>query len=139
MGTRKWGEIKIYHIKCIYMEMGLQTLEIYTLACDLSKKCRKIYELFDYQTRKIVWDQYIRSIDSIWANIAEWYGRFHYLDSVKFYYNARWSLLEAIHRTSLLHDRKFLPDDIYNEINSSLEILSKRLNTFIKVIKSKTT
>jgi len=121
------------------MEKGLATLEIYALACDLSKKCRKIYETLDYQTRKIVWDQFIRSVDSVWANIAEWYGRFHYLDSVKFYYNARWSLLEANHWTTVLHDRNFLSSNLYHELNSSLEILSKRLNIFIKVIKSKTT
>jgi len=41
-------------------------------------------------------DQFIRSIDSITANIAEGFGRFHFLDRRKFYYNARGSLLEAI-------------------------------------------
>ena len=47
------------------MEKGLETLEVYTLAYDLSKRCREIYETLDYQTRKIVGDQFIRSIDSI--------------------------------------------------------------------------
>ena len=37
------------------------------------------------------------SIGSIGSNLAEGYGRFHYLDRNKFNYNARGSLIEALH------------------------------------------
>lgn len=51
-------------------------------------------------------DQLIRVIDSHAANIAEGYGRYHYLDRIKFYYNARASLLESKHWLYLFLKRK---------------------------------
>ena len=51
-------------------------------------------------------DQSIRSTDSVGANIAEGYGRFHYLDKIRFYYNSRGSLLESVaHWSELLCER----------------------------------
>jgi four helix bundle protein len=44
----------------------------------------------------IIGSQFITAINSIGANIAEGYGRFHYLDKNKFMYNARGSLMENI-------------------------------------------
>lgn len=56
-----------------------------------------VYKKMDWQLKKIIGDQFIRAIDSIRANIAEGYGRFHYLDRIKFYYNTCGSLFEAKH------------------------------------------
>ena len=41
-------------------------------------------------------DQILRATRSITANIAEGYGRFHYLDSSKFLSNARGSVYELL-------------------------------------------
>ncbi|NBS53827.1 MAG: four helix bundle protein, partial [Spartobacteria bacterium] len=41
-------------------------------------------------------DQLTRASRSITANIAEGYGRFHYLDSSKFFSNARGSTYEVL-------------------------------------------
>ena len=52
-------------------------------------------------------DQFIEAVDSVGANIAEGYGRFHYLDRIKFYYNSRASLIECNeHWIELLKERK---------------------------------
>ncbi len=51
----------------------------------------------------------IQSIDSVGANIAEGYARYHYLDRIKFYYIARASLSEgAGHWIDLGFERKLL-------------------------------
>jgi four helix bundle protein len=45
--------------------------------------------------QKHIGDQFLRAVDYIGANIAEGYGRYHYLDKVKFYYNSRAFHFEA--------------------------------------------
>ena len=66
----------------------LENLEAYKLSRKLSKISWNVYEKFDWRIKKIIGDQFIESTDSGGANIAEGYGRFHFLDKVKFYYNA---------------------------------------------------
>jgi len=75
----------------------LGEIEPYKVAVNIGQRCWKIYDKMDWQLKKIIGDQFIRAIDSVGANIAEGYGRFHYLDRIKFYYYARGSLFEAKH------------------------------------------
>jgi len=74
----------------------------------------------------------MRSIDSVGANIAEGYGRFHYLDRIKFYYNARGSLLESKHWIYLLFKREKITNNEYKETIEKLNNLHVQLNGFIK-------
>jgi four helix bundle protein len=106
-------------------------LEIYSIARTLGKKARHIYKRLNFDLKKILWSQFVRAIDSIWANIAEWFGRFHYLDSIKFYYTARWSLQESKHWIETLHDRNLLSEYEYTQFIHNLDILSVKLNNFI--------
>jgi four helix bundle protein len=106
-------------------------LEIYRIARDLSKTGWTIYEKLPKEIQYIFWNQYIRALDSVGANIAEWFGRFHYLDSIKFYYNARGSLQESKHWIEILHERNFLTDSDYKDFLSKIELLSVKLNNFI--------
>lgn len=57
----------------------LKDLEIYQLARELSKIGWEIYENLDWQTKKIMEDQFINATDSFGANIAEGYSRYHYI------------------------------------------------------------
>jgi len=82
--------------------ISLEKLGVYKLARQLSKIAWEIYERIDWKIKKIMGEQFVQSTDSVGANIAEGYGRFHYLDKVKFYYNARGSLLESRHWFDLL-------------------------------------
>lgn len=113
----------------------LQNLEVYQLARELSKKAWVIYEKMSWQEKKIIGDQFISSIDSIGANIAEGYGRFHYLDRVRFLYNARGSMLEAInHWLELLLERNKVSQSDFDEMKQLAEKLSIKLNNFIRSI-----
>lgn len=69
--------------------MDLNDLKIYRLAKEISDESWIIYENLDWHDKKIMGDQFINAIDSIGANIAEGFGRYHYLDKNKFNYNAR--------------------------------------------------
>ncbi|MDP1614282.1 MAG: four helix bundle protein, partial [Methylococcales bacterium] len=86
--------------------ISLENLEIYKLAKELSAIGWKIYESLHWQDKKIMGDQFITATDSVGANIAEGYGRYHYLDKIKFFYNARASLKESSrHWLILLKER----------------------------------
>lgn len=85
----------------------LKDLEVYKISRELSRIAWKIYQALDWRDKKIMGDQFIESTDSVGANIAEGYGRFHYLEKIKFYYNSRGSLNEANeHWIELLWERK---------------------------------
>lgn len=110
----------------------LEDLEIYRLARQISQSAWEIYESFDWKTRKIIEDQFIRAADSVGANIAEGYGRYHYLDKIKFFYNARASLLETRHWLTLIGERNLVEE---KDLSSLLELIKKlhpKLNNFIK-------
>ncbi|MBU1630759.1 MAG: four helix bundle protein, partial [Candidatus Omnitrophica bacterium] len=85
----------------------LSALEVYKLSRELSEIAWQIYETLNWQDKKIMGDQFIESVDSVGANIAEGYKRYHYLDRIKFYYNSRASLSESCnHWLELLYERK---------------------------------
>jgi len=110
----------------------LQELEVYQLARKMSKIAWKIYQALAWQDKKIMGDQFIESTDSVGANIAEGYSRFHYLDRIKFYYNARASLAESCdHWLELLKERDKIKDTNYQKIQRIKEKLSLKLNNFI--------
>lgn len=113
----------------------LQDLEVYILAKELSRTGWKIYDSLDWQTKKIMGDQFITATDSVGANIAEGYSRFHYLDKIKFYYIARGSLIEASdHWLELLRERgKIQEEKDFQEFKANSKNISVKLNNFISV------
>lgn len=111
--------------------MELQELEVYKLTREISRDSWGIYKRFDWQTKKITGDQFISAIDSIGANIAEGFGRFHYLDKNKFNYNARGSLFESIYWIEIITERHQTLKDECDVINKKLKQLNIKLNNYI--------
>lgn len=110
----------------------LEKLEVYRLARSLSKIAWQIYSLLNWESKKIIGNQFIEATDSIGANIAEGYQRYHYLDRIKFYYNARASLSESNdHWLELLKERGKIEKVYYDEFKKSAKDLSIKLNNFI--------
>ena len=107
-------------------------LKVYQLARQLSKMAWNIYESLSWQDKKIMGDQFIESTDSVGANIIEGYGRYHYLDKIRFYYIARASLNEsAIHWLELLLDRNKINHEQYKEMIDVAKDVQVKLNNFI--------
>lgn len=111
--------------------MKLNDLEIYRLAREISSDTWKLYELMDWQTKKVVGDQWMEAIDSIAANIAEGFGRFHYLDKNKFNLNSRGSLSEGVHWTEILVERGKIDQKSGQELIKKLNRLGVKLNNYI--------
>lgn len=110
----------------------LKNLEVYQLSRKLSTIAWEIFCRMDFMDKKHTGDQFLRSVDSIGANIAEGYGRFHYLDKVRFYYNSRASHYEAFtHWLELMSEREKISKDEFVTISQIASKLQVKLNNFI--------
>jgi four helix bundle protein len=116
--------------------ISLSDLETYKLTRRYSVNGWGIYEGLSYQNRKIIGDQFMQSIDSVGANIAEGYGRYHYLDKCKFYYNARGSLFESKHWIELLYERKLITKVQAEDLLQITTAISITLNKLIASTKN---
>ena len=74
----------------------LQELEVYRMARRLSSMAWVIYQRLAFQQRKVWGDQMLESVDSVGANVAEGYARFHFSEKARFYYISRVSLSEGV-------------------------------------------
>lgn len=111
----------------------VKELIVYQLARKLSVIAWNIYSKMNFEDKKHIGDQFIRSTDSIGANIAEGYARFHYLDKVRFYYNARASQSESTdHWLELLLERNKINQITFDEYKTISKDLQIKLNNFIK-------
>jgi|TARA_Y100000592_G_C5365148_1_gene265638 four helix bundle protein len=112
----------------------LKELTIYKLSRELSALGWKIYSRLGYQMRKVWGDQMLEAVDSVGANIAEGYARFHFLEKVRFYYISRASLSEGVeHWIDLGFERKIVDEKEYREIFSISKSLQMKLNQQIKI------
>jgi four helix bundle protein len=111
----------------------LQDLEVYKLARELSKMGWEIYNELSWQDKKVMGDQFLTATDSVGANVAEGYSRFHYLEKIKFYYIARGSLIEADeHWLELLMERaKIKKEENFRNFKEVSKKLSIKLSNFI--------
>lgn len=113
--------------------LTLENLKTYKLARKLGDIAWKIFNTLDFEGKRLFGYQFIEATESIAANIAEGYGRFHYLDKVKFYYNSRGSLLESRHWLEVIIKRKKLTDEkLIKEYLKCYQELRLALNGLIK-------
>ena len=129
-----FSDLKLLEMKTHIL---LKDLHVYSLSRRLSSMAWDIYCLMSVEDKKIMGDQFIRATDSIGANIAEGYARFHNLDRVRFYYNSRASLSEASdHWLELLFERHKISDLFLEGFKSVATELQIKLNNFIRHTKN---
>ena len=113
----------------VYIKLG--DLEIYKEALELSRNAWRVYKVLSWQQKKIIGDQFITIIDSVGANIAEGYGRYHYKDRAKFYYNARGSLFESKNWALLLYERRIINKKDFDYFMNQTEKVNRIINSYI--------
>jgi four helix bundle protein len=80
--------------------------------------------------RDVVGGQLAKAGDSIGANIAEAYGRFHYGEKLQFLYYARGSLFETKYWLNRAQERQLMPSTQVQDYVSQLTDLARQLNAF---------
>jgi four helix bundle protein len=82
-------------------------------------------------------DQTLRAARSVTANIAEGYGRFHYLDSSKFLSNARGSAYELLDHLITAEAEGLIPAELLQEGRKLVDRAVRLLNGYLKYLKGK--
>ena len=77
-------------------QRGFEDLECYQLALQVMREAYKVVQKLPPEEKFALGLQMRRASVSIGFNVAEGYGRYHYLDSLRFYYIARGSLDETL-------------------------------------------
>lgn len=67
--------------------MELEDISAYKIASDLSDYTWERVSTWDWFAKRTIGIQLLNATDSVGANIAEGFGRFHKKDKIKFYYN----------------------------------------------------
>jgi four helix bundle protein len=85
--------------------------------------------------RDVVGGQLARAADSIGANVAEAYGRFHYGEKLQFLYYARGSLFETKYWLNRALTRGLMAADQVQHYALQLTEVARQLNAFAGSIK----
>lgn len=85
--------------------------------------------------RDVLGGQLARAADSIGANIAEAFGRFHYGEKLQFLYYARGSLYETKYWLNRAQARGIMAPVLVGQFGGTLSTLAHQLNTFALSLK----
>ncbi len=112
--------------------LKLNDIESYRESYALSNYVWNIVIRWDFFSKDTVGKQFVRSIDSISANIAEGFGRYNAKDKIRFYKYAKGSALESLDWNQKGKSRGIIKEEKYNLISEKLNALPKMINSLIK-------
>jgi four helix bundle protein len=113
-----------------------EELDCWKKTASLRKSLGALVKLFPQEEKFRLVDQMTRALRSVTANIAEGYGRYHYLESIQFCRQSRGSLYEIIDHLIVACEEKLITEAQLNnykiEIQQCLAILNGYINYFAK-------
>jgi four helix bundle protein len=120
-----------------YLE--LNQVNAYKISFGLSNNIWNIVKKWDYLSRDTIGKQFIRSTDSISANIAEGFGRYGKKDKIRFYQIAKGSIYESLDWLQKSKVRNLIGSKEYEISFKVLKSLPKEINSLIKYTNLKLT
>ncbi len=117
------------------VERGFETLDFYQDSLTLLKASYRLAESLPSFERYNLSDQLHRSSCSIGLNIAEGYGRYHYLDRLRFLYIARGSLSETLSGFVIAQTLGYCNESQLNWSRDLKIRIEKNLNGYCRFIK----
>jgi len=91
---------------------------------------------WDPFAREVLGGQLARAADSIGANVAESFGRFHYGEKLRFLYYARGSLFETKYWLNRALARNLMSSDEVQQYAARLTDVARQLNAFARSLKA---
>ena len=116
------------------MSNRIEDIEVYNLAETFAEDIWNIVIALPTIAKDTMGKQLIRSADSISANIAEGFGRYHYKDNKNFCYYSRGSIIETKSWLRKAFSRKLISENDYSILLQKLETIHLKLNIYIKYI-----
>jgi four helix bundle protein len=112
--------------------LTLNKISSYTAAFSLSNFVWENIVKWDIFAKRTVGSQFVRSIDSISANIAEGFGRHGKKDKIVFYRIARASVYESLDWLEKSKRRNLIQEKEYKYVFQILKALPRDINSLIK-------
>jgi four helix bundle protein len=116
------------------MVIRLEDLEVYNLAESFGDEIWFLVDEWDYFKKDTVGKQICKAADSIAANIAEGFGRYHFKENKNFCYFSRGSIIETKSWLKKSRTRELIPEDSFLTLMEKLELIHLKLNSYIKSI-----
>jgi len=118
---------------------SFEDLDVWKIAKELVLKVYNETTKFPKEELFGITSQMKRAVLSVPANIAEGFGRYHYLDKAKFYLNSRGSLLELKSFVLIALELNFINGVKAEELIKNIDDLGVKLNNLIASTKRKAT
>ena len=114
--------------------LGFEDLECYQLGRQVFHEAYRVAALLPPTEKYNLADQLRRAGTSIVLNIAEGYGRYHFLDCLRFYYMARGSTMEVLSALIACDDLGYTEDQVTTQRQSCHKAL-RSLNGYIRYVR----
>ena len=114
--------------------MKLEELNVYNLAMDLGNEIWTIVQKWNSFEKDTMGKQLIRASDSVAANLAEGFGRYHFKDVRNFGYYSRGSLYKTKTWLTKANTRMILSNDDFKKLQQQINNIGVKLNNYIKII-----
>ncbi|MCB9294221.1 MAG: four helix bundle protein [Lewinellaceae bacterium] len=112
--------------------LSLEKLNAYVIAYELSNYVWDVVQEWDSFPRWTVGKQFVEASDSISANIAEGFGRYHKKDKIRYYRYSAGSTKESLDWTKKSINRGLLNEEQASFILGKLDALPQEINHLIK-------
>lgn len=117
--------------------IGIKDIECWRISFELSNQVWKTVINWDHFAKDTIGKQFVRSTDSISANITEGFGRYGKKDKVRFYRIAYGSLKESQDWLLKAKTRNLLRDTEFQYLDQEFNKLPKSINSLIKYTNDK--
>jgi four helix bundle protein len=129
IGTSDWEKME-------EKERGFESLKFYQDSLKLLKASYKLAGNLPNYERYNLSDQLRRASCSILLNIAEGYGRYHYLERLRFLYIARGSLSETLSAFIIAQNLEYCNQEQLNWSRKIKEKIEQNLNGYCRFIRN---
>ena len=117
------------------MPTALEDVRVLKQAEEIADAIYKLASRWDEFAQDVVGKQISRAADSIGANIAESFGRFHFGEKIRFLYYARGSVFETKYWLNRASIRGLISADASQAYISNLTDIARQLNGYVSNLK----
>ncbi|MDH5505809.1 MAG: four helix bundle protein [Anaerolineae bacterium] len=116
---------------------GFEDLDCYKLALDVMVNAHQVAKTLPADEKFDLVQQIRRCSKSVPANIAEGYGRYHYLDTLRFYAIARGSLNETLNHFITANVLGYIDQKYFEQVYELTRQAERTLNGIINYVRTK--
>jgi four helix bundle protein len=118
---------------------GFEDLECYQLALEVMVKAHAFSKTLPANEKFDLYSQIRRASKNLTGNIAEAYGRFHYLDSLHYYSIARGELNETLSRLIESRVLEYIGQDEFVSLYKLIRQTEQTLNGYMSYVRRQRT